>query len=241
LWVVGYGSLIFKPPPHTLYRVSGKIYGFSRRFFQSSSDHRGTPESPGRVVTLISLKDIKENKKFHIDFLEYYNRNDAGKNENVTKTQIKNVSELSERDLEVWAVAYYIPKEHAKEVTKYLDIREQDGYTAHNLSFEIELESSKFKDDAERHQAMEEIRKLPFNKDSGKYIINSLIYIATIDNTSFIGPEALADTAKVIVSSAGLSGPNPDYLLSLRRAILTIDSALHRSDDPYIADLAESV
>ena len=52
IWLFGYGSLIFKADFAFRERVPAHIYGWSRRFWQASHDHRGTPERPGRVVTL---------------------------------------------------------------------------------------------------------------------------------------------------------------------------------------------
>eukprot|EP00039_Didymoeca_costata_P014615 m.237979 g.237979 ORF g.237979 m.237979 type:complete len:96 (-) comp16058_c0_seq9:2584-2871(-) len=54
--VFGYGSLTWKPPADTSEIKSfslGYIKGWCRRFWQASVDHRGTPENPGRVVTIL--------------------------------------------------------------------------------------------------------------------------------------------------------------------------------------------
>ncbi|KAI1789065.1 ChaC-like protein [Ganoderma leucocontextum] len=99
--VFGYGSLIFKPPPHVVKESPGYLKGYVRRFAQKSHDHRGTPENPGRVVTLIHKEDW-----------DNFSGSDSFPHEDV-----------------VWGIAYTIDPAYETEVRDYLDYREKDGYT----------------------------------------------------------------------------------------------------------------
>ncbi|KAI0184636.1 ChaC-like protein-domain-containing protein, partial [Xylaria flabelliformis] len=106
-WIFGYGSLIWKPPPHYDRRIPGWVTGYVRRFWQlTSQDHRGTPTAPGRVVTLIERSFWAALADAHDSAPE-----------------------------KVWGTAYRIKAEHVTEVAEYLDIREINGYTIHYTPF----------------------------------------------------------------------------------------------------------
>lgn len=59
LWIFGYGSLIWKNTdvPCTESKVCF-ARGYKRRVWQGSTDHRGTVEAPGRVVSMYSKVDF---------------------------------------------------------------------------------------------------------------------------------------------------------------------------------------
>ncbi|KAL6702950.1 hypothetical protein ACN47E_000792 [Coniothyrium glycines] len=101
-WLFGYGSLIWKPPPHFDQRVPGYIQGYVRRFWQVSGnieDHRGTPSAPGRVVTLID------------------------------RAHWATLTDSHAAPNKVWGAAYHIPSAHVAAVRAYLDLREINGYS----------------------------------------------------------------------------------------------------------------
>ena len=52
-WIFGYGSLVWRPAFEFAERQRAELRGWARRFWQASADHRGVPQRPGRVVTLV--------------------------------------------------------------------------------------------------------------------------------------------------------------------------------------------
>ncbi|KAJ5970695.1 ChaC-like protein [Penicillium vulpinum] len=227
LWVFGYGSLIWKPPPHYDQRVPGYISGYVRRFwqvrkpftqgedflyirirksrtnilvivheFQASTDHRGTPEQPGRVVTVIerTFWETLDDPLAHLE------------------------SELSSTG-KVWGAAYHIPASHAEEVHDYLDEREIDGYSAHYTPFHPTVEVG----------------------GTGSSPIICMVYIGQPSNPQFLRDAADRDpqhVAQVISAGHGLSGKGSEYLFLLEKALegLGLGTA-----DVHVTDLVKRV
>ena len=61
LWLFGYGSLIYNAGsiPFTR-KVTCYTKGWKRLFDQKSTDHRGTPQNPGRTLTMVKSDDKEE-------------------------------------------------------------------------------------------------------------------------------------------------------------------------------------
>eukprot|EP00736_Rhodelphis_marinus_P003474 Rmarinus@m.24682 len=103
IWLFGYGSLVWKQGFPYADSLVGCVRGWRRRFWQGSTDHRGVPGSPGRVVTLIPDHDEVEEIDGHRPWES---------NPSVT-----------------WGVAFMIEACHKDEVLRQLDFREKGGYT----------------------------------------------------------------------------------------------------------------
>ncbi|POI30645.1 hypothetical protein CIB84_005604 [Bambusicola thoracicus] len=152
LWIFGYGSLVWRPGFEFTSRKVGFIRGYSRRFWQGDTFHRGSERAPGRVVTLLE---------------------DCGAC--------------------TWGVAYEVRGEQQVAASlQYLNVREAvlGGYDTKLVSFH------------------------PRDKEAGEPI-QALVYIATPQNPSYLGPASEEDIAAQIVVSHGCAGPNVEYLLRL--------------------------
>lgn len=57
-WIFGYGSLCWFPGFEFEKCITGYIRGYVRRFWQGNVTHRGSPERPGVVATLVEQDDV---------------------------------------------------------------------------------------------------------------------------------------------------------------------------------------
>ncbi|XP_068107769.1 glutathione-specific gamma-glutamylcyclotransferase 1 [Hyperolius riggenbachi] len=151
LWIFGYGSLVWKPDFEFTSSKVGFIHGYSRKFWQGDPFHRGSPEMPGRVVTL--QEDYEEC---------------------------------------TWGIAYEVRGDQIASSLQYLNVRESvlGGYVTKLVKF------------------------YPQDQGEGGALL-ALVYIATPQNSNYLGPASEEDIAAQIVACSGRTGHNIEYLLRL--------------------------
>ncbi|KAF2847835.1 ChaC-domain-containing protein [Plenodomus tracheiphilus IPT5] len=212
-WLFGYGSLIWKPPPHYDQRIPGYIEGYVRRFWQASEDHRGTPEAPGRVVTLIS--------KEHWDTL----------------------SDTHKATQRVWGAAYHIPSSKVAQVREYLDIREINGYSIQFTPFHPSSSTSTTitspppgpPNPTDGQSSATGIRRhSTISLTPIPPPIRCLVYIGLPSNPQFLGPQDPDALSRKILESRGPSGENREYLFNLEEALKGLG---RESGDEHVEDL----
>ena len=163
MWLFGYGSLIWRPDFPFRNARTADVSGWARRFWQGSHDHRGTPDAPGRVVTL-----------------------------------------AAQLDAVCRGVAYDVAAEDTASILANLDYREKNGYRR------IDVDMTFPDGTRERGTA----------------------YIATPDNSAYLGEAPMNEIAEQIRRSHGPSGANADYLFALADALRRLDAA-----DPHVFEL----
>jgi cation transport protein ChaC len=166
-WVFGYGSLVWRPEFSYLQRLPGFISGWARRYWQGSTDHRGVPEAPGRVVTLIPAPQHR-----------------------------------------CWGVAYRVAPDEWERVTQALDHRERGGFDRKDVTVRF--------------------------RDPDHPAVRALVYVATEQNSSYLGPAMDSEIAAQIRDACGPSGPNAEYALELAAALRGIEA-----DDDHVFAIAD--
>jgi cation transport regulator ChaC len=175
VWLFGYGSLIYKADFPYLQRRPASIANWTRRFWQGSHDHRGTPEAPGRVVTIIE---------------------------------------------EAGAICHGMAYLVTPEVFSHLDHREKNGYLrlATTITFDGALDDTSGGAPDDGGSDSSDGSGSGSDSDGSDSVVG-LVYIATPDNTAFLGEASEQEIARHIARSAGPSGPNSDYLNHLAHAL----------------------
>ncbi|KAJ3051201.1 hypothetical protein HK097_007832, partial [Rhizophlyctis rosea] len=115
-----------------------------------------------------------------------------------------------------WGIAYQIPADKAESVREHLDHREKNGYEV----FE------------------EDVYHPDYMGGQEPIVKGALVYVATSQNESFLGPASEVELARQIAAAKGPSGWNADYLLGLSRSMKILSP---NSPDHHLESLETEV
>ncbi|PWZ45445.1 Gamma-glutamylcyclotransferase 2-1 [Zea mays] len=233
IWVFGYGSLIWNPGFAYDDRVVGFVRDYRRVFYQGSTDHRGTPQFPGRTVTLEHQPGATCVGPFSCP--PSYSVNVTAKDRLITRTRKPN--ELVNSWLMIchshyvmlscstpvllivldilWGVAYRIKEEDEEIALEYLEVREKQ--------YDEKVYLDLYTDSSPKVPAVE----------------NVMVYFATSNkknNQNYLGPAPLEEMTRQIYLAQGPSGPNKEYVFKL-------EDALHKLGvvDQHVQELANAL
>jgi cation transport regulator ChaC len=235
-WVFGYGSILFKQGFSAGECVAGYIKGWRRAFHQHSTDHRGTPDAPGRTVTLLPDADA------HTWGIAYKLPADLGERRSALEARPANFSadvvrlnkpiacsnRLGDRAQPPYmAECVYAPVPLTKRINGLLQLMR---HSAEHAIQELEWREKQYdmKVFAAIHSA-----------DGATVVPRALVYVGSSDpdkNLNWGGDAPMPELAKQIAAAAGPSGQNYEYLYNLADGLRDIGA-----DDSHVFDLEERV
>ncbi|CAM45166.1 conserved hypothetical protein [Leishmania braziliensis MHOM/BR/75/M2904] len=225
--IFGYGSILWKQNFEFDAEYETYIKGYKRVFYQGSCDHRGVPGKPGRVVTLLPSEDKEERvygkafqlpadpEKLNSIFTALDTR--EGGYDRVQLT-LFNARPTTGNLTTAPALLASTPKSFRTEsATRYNPPLRQN-------SSEVEAGDAEEVLDIRNHPNAPAVQ--PCKK------VVCLCYIATEQNKDYVGEASTEVIATEILSCAGVSGPNREYLFFLADSLRTMGAT-----DPHVFEL----
>uniref|UniRef100_A0A7R9V6M3 glutathione-specific gamma-glutamylcyclotransferase n=1 Tax=Chlamydomonas euryale TaxID=1486919 RepID=A0A7R9V6M3_9CHLO len=198
IWIFGYGSIIWKAGfPHRK-KLYGFIKGYRRVWWQGSTDHRGTPEAPGRTLTLAEDPDA-------------YTWGAAYELDGTFEEQQKTLEYLE------WREKQY-------DIRRQVDLLSLPNVTngTASLSASVDEELPDPQVLVSGASLLDKAACIASQREPSKepevLVKDCLVYIAGPDKTrnpNYLGPASIEDIAHQIAMSVGPSGPNCEYLFGI--------------------------
>jgi glutathione-specific gamma-glutamylcyclotransferase len=188
LYILGYGSLIWRPGPLLEKFNSFKCtaLGWKRLFAQRSCDHRGTPEFPGLVLNLVQDSVLQEHG-FRSD---------------------------KDSESEFQGLVFHIPKEDVVSVIDELDFRERGGYHRHLIKVKLHKDGTVINAVVYTGAPSNPNFHLP---NTNAPITNRIVVSTVNDDADPFRFRLRNTVTDTIAAAVGPSGPNVDYLCNLER------------------------